>query len=192
MWRRVAVDEDAAAAAPVAGLRVVHPAERALVDEVLRGAAFLAEHRAHLDVQLLARLLTGVVHRLRVGPGSGHRLLAEHVLARLEGCDGHGHVQEVGETDVHRVQLLERKHIAVIGKHMRDAVLRRDALGLVLIQVGYCHKLDIVAHLSIAANVALPDDPRADDSGPYLACHLAPFPTWFFAAVAPYVIRKRS
>ena len=75
----------------------------------------VAQHEA--DDQMAFGGARRVPDRLAVGHGGGHRLLAEHVLAVLEGGDRGLPVGMVGRAHQHQVHVVAPHHLAVAGHH---------------------------------------------------------------------------
>ena len=110
-----------ALAAQVGGLGVVDFAELVVVDEVLEQAAVVAEAAHKADHQQLAVPAGGVGHRLGLLRVHGHGLLAQHVLAGVQGGDGALGVRGVPGAHADRVELRAgREHVV----HVQEAAGR--------------------------------------------------------------------
>ena len=89
-------------------------ADRAVADQFRH--AVVVDHRAVLDAHLEHRLVASDRLDERASLGDGQRrLLAEHVLARLQGHQRDRHVPVVGRGDDHGVDVLAGDEVAEIG-----------------------------------------------------------------------------
>ena len=125
-------DEDApsgdTAAAERLSARVVDLAHVTRVDEPLQrlGLAGEARHEAHLE--LLPALLGRRHHLLALAGIHGEWLLDQDMLAGIQGVNRRLLVQEVRRADAHRVDLVHRQQLLIVGELTRNVKLLRRRL----------------------------------------------------------------
>jgi len=79
-------------------------------------------------------------HPITLPDVAGHDLLDHNVLAGASGCDRCGHVQVVGQQDIHSVHVLGHGHIAVV--FLQAQVIAQqlpDAFVLGFVRLGHGH-----------------------------------------------------
>ena len=133
-------------------------------DESARDLPAVAVEREHLGEDVVgvaaplvaglerdARLLRHARHRLALGDGERHRLLAEHVLAGLHRGDGDDGVPVVGRADAHGVDRRVGDHVAPV-EHLAAGLVAVMGVDLVLDDRGAAH---VARHLGVVLDVAL-------------------------------------
>lgn len=120
--RRFGVDEPVL---EVGGANVPQGAEPPLGDQVPgvrdRGHPAVVEAH-HGDLAAGRRALRGLGHRLGLGDRVGERLLAQHVLARLQGGDGDLGMAVAGGADVDELHIVPGDEGAPVGLRRRPAM----------------------------------------------------------------------
>ena len=117
------------------------------------------------DGQHLAGAVTGVQHLLGVLGSGRHGLLAENMLAGLEGGNGDLAVGDVGGQNMHGVDGGVTEQLVIVGVHLgvRGAVLLGSLLGALGDKVAECAQIDILGLLGHAGQVLLVGDTAAAD-----------------------------
>ncbi len=126
-------------------------------------------------------------HRLGVGDGRRHRLLAENVLARLERRDRLLGVQRVGSADHDDVDVRRTYQLAPVGRGALDLVFGREALGRFEPVVGNAG--DRVAAGRRRPRVHVRDPAAAEQREP---CRHAPAPIGIVSMIAAACSRMRA
>ena len=175
--REILVAEPAAGravAAQVGRFGVVNVPEIAVVHEILEDGAVVAVAADKADHQELSALLGGGEHFPRLSGGGGHRLLAEDVLAGLQGGDGAGRVGGVPGADADRVDFGQLgEHDVLVGVEAGDAILFTHLLEALFADVAEGVQLDVRV-FQIALDVGFGDVADADDGNFDLLVHIGP------------------
>ena len=98
-----------------------------------------------------------------------HRLLAQHVQARLGRRDDRVGVEVMREADIDRVNDGRGQHRAIVGEDLRAACADGHRLGIVGIDIGDCRHDHLVRGPEVAVDVRPGDRSGADDADPQAA-----------------------
>ncbi len=149
---------------------MVDPSQQTLLNQRAGGLCFIVEQPRKLDGEHPVAVVRRVEHRGRIRIRTGHRLLAIDVLACLQRCHRHRHMEVVVQAHVHGHDVVAGQELPEVAIGGGDAVHFGHALRLCLVDIRNGDQLG-VGNLLVAFDVRLADLPHADDTDPYSVCH---------------------